>query len=730
MYRQYTGIPYAFRAFATGGTWPYTWTISGQPSGMTIVTGPCTAADGTCTDGLIEWASPTAGTHSNIQVCVSDDDEQDCETFSLTVGTSGFVFLDADDGNDTTGSGTLASPWQTISKARASGGANSFVYLRGATAKYNFAGITGTTSLDCGTGVAGTRVVFTETSQPVIFVGYPGETPFIDHTGGGVSPAPCWSLVGDNIYLSNLSFENCASQCIRTGVTNSFGAHYHNLDFGNRGPGCNECNSSAFMFSRLDPGGYAYGTVIQNVRDTDVEYGSANSFLKAYTLVKPVFQQIIISDVHTRTAEAEALIALKDGAAQFTVRDSQCIDTTDNWPIQVMCLGGGMHSDTTGGQDTYGEIYFNQFLLPDGASALFNLDSEASPTIYSYRNTYLGTVTLWNVDSDDGPFSFVRDVIVNSDSADTPFNGFNWATSGSAGGSWLGTQDQSRVTITSALVCAPADGCTDADGFLIGSALTNHGPNSATPKGHMMEAAEASPSYSARRLSRIARALPSAPREREAKAEAEQPQRRSWLRNAEGRTVADGPRQRLTPGVGEVSAKDVVPFVVRIVEPDGPRVPIYKGTGRALVIRGRSGLVGVLQIPIPAELCGHHGHFGSAVLPATAEVARQSPIIESAKLKLSDPVEGAEAPDEQPIESRVHIQALPFGVHALIARRHDIGRVLQPREVLHRVVDHAVAEINQIGTCDARRSGEETDDQHEDGALHGSPPIKALRRTG
>jgi hypothetical protein len=667
-YRAYTGIPYSFRAAATGGTWTeYVYSISGQPSGMTIVAGPCTTTDSTSQNGLIEWDNPTAGTHSNIQVCIDDDDEQDCETFTLTVGTSGFAFIDADDGNDSTGSGTLASPWQTINKAMTSAGANAIVYFRGATAKYNIAGIT---SVDCGNGSSGTRIEIAEsTSEPVIWLGYPDETATIDMTGGGVS-LRCINIGGNNVYLENLTVENCASICFRVGQTGNFGAHFRNMRFTGRGPGCDGCNSAAIMFSRLDPGGYGYGAVIQEVTDTDVEYGSANSTVKTYTLVKPVFEQVKVSDYHTRTAEAEAPFALKDGAAQFTIRDSACLDTTDNWPVQVPCINGSMHSTTTSGQDTYGEVYYNRALLPDGVAAVYNLDSEVTGTLHSYRNTYLGTITLWNVDSADGPFLFTRDVIVNSNSAASPFNGFNWSNSGAGAGSWSGTPDTSRVTITSALVCAPADTCTDADGLLVGSYLTSHGPNSATPKGHMLGLGTR---YSPR-LRRVALAAPDTSG-REAKPEHEERERRR-PRHLRGESVAHGPRQRPAPRVADVGTVDAIPLlIVGVAQPDGPSVPVHEWTGRPLVKRERRGVAGV-DFPAPAELCGHHGHFGSAVLPTTTEVSRQAPAGDSTELKLCDPVGRATAPHEQPVQCRVPVEALPVGVDSVVARRHDVGRVL------------------------------------------------------
>lgn len=112
--RWYTGIPLSTRiSFYEVDNRQITYTLENAPSGMTI--------DET---GLLEWASPTAGTHADIVLTLT---RSTCDssafascsltasqTFTLVVGTSDFKFAD-DTGTDDGDCGTLADPCGTLS---------------------------------------------------------------------------------------------------------------------------------------------------------------------------------------------------------------------------------------------------------------------------------------------------------------------------------------------------------------------------------------------------------------------------------------------------------------------------------------------------------------------------------------------------------------------------------------------------------------------------------------
>lgn len=213
VYRAYTGITYEIHADAVGGKWPYTYSLSNAPAGMTIEAGPCVDIGPTgCTAGTITWVNPTS-TASNITVTITDSlGTQVSGTWTVTVGTSGFCFVDSVSGSDSN-SGTLASPWQTLAKALNTStgcGANSILYFRAGS--YNFASL----SPACTTEAYGCAFQINETSRPVIWIGYPGETATIDFQGNGGGDDYYFNTDTNNTFwLDSLTFDNVGCNAFR-----------------------------------------------------------------------------------------------------------------------------------------------------------------------------------------------------------------------------------------------------------------------------------------------------------------------------------------------------------------------------------------------------------------------------------------------------------------------------------------------------------------------------------
>lgn len=118
----YPGIPWEIPISVRHGRWPFKYTIvnNGGAVGLTIgetltvSTDLIQIDDGT--HGVLSWANPVAGSYT-ITVNVKDQNAVDSSvTFTLVVSTSAFVFLDAVNGDDTLGDGTLGNPLQTIHK--------------------------------------------------------------------------------------------------------------------------------------------------------------------------------------------------------------------------------------------------------------------------------------------------------------------------------------------------------------------------------------------------------------------------------------------------------------------------------------------------------------------------------------------------------------------------------------------------------------------------------------
>lgn len=113
------GLAWSYVFGVHGGQAPYYYEVSG-PAGITIGAAEY-IDDGTGTGRLIpdperakiRWQSPTAGSHV-ITVTARDNKERVItRTWTLVVSDAGHVFIDSALGNDSTGDGSMASPFAT-----------------------------------------------------------------------------------------------------------------------------------------------------------------------------------------------------------------------------------------------------------------------------------------------------------------------------------------------------------------------------------------------------------------------------------------------------------------------------------------------------------------------------------------------------------------------------------------------------------------------------------------
>lgn len=201
---------YRTRPIATFGRWPYRYSLVSGPPGMAFVaTTWSTAWDGQGDMafkqgyGVLEW-TPTAAISSSSPTTVSVDiEDQDGLILNVQwpiwtsddVASGGVVaFLDSTNGNDTTGNGSKATPWQTLGKvcginggSGATGTAGCKCYLRGAPTTTTQYWLPPTSS-------SGPDLVVKATTTPATFIGYPGETATLDFTGTADSGAAAWYI--------------------------------------------------------------------------------------------------------------------------------------------------------------------------------------------------------------------------------------------------------------------------------------------------------------------------------------------------------------------------------------------------------------------------------------------------------------------------------------------------------------------------------------------------------
>lgn len=470
IYRAYAGVTYTIRADATGGEWPYTFSLSGEPSGMTVVAGPCTTIGPSCTAGTITWTNPLS-TDSSITVRISDKDGDFVDvTWGVTVSTNspgagGYCFINEDTGNDTTGSGTLASPWRTIDKAYDSCGARSILYFVG-NGPFNLDGVPiadSTSECDSSDGGAtadGDEVNFSESARPTIWLDYPddGLTPVLDigHVDG-VTSKPCIAFTSDNTWVQGLDIRNCALKCFEMDRTNRFGVTTLGNTFNGTGAGQNGMNSAVIMHAQRYGGGgnppdttpayfdYHAGNTFTNVQQDD-----GMSCVKLYSSIRGVVAYNSFDAI-----ESSECVALKSDVSQFTVRANTFEGITGT------AIGGNYHEVD---DITYGEVLHNLVADSSTYAMEFNQDGQSTIPSYYYRNTFIGAIHARNIDSADGPFTFTNNVIVN----DT-------AASGSCPAKYTCTSvtDYSRLVRTDNLDAATTDGAVDGSGNLAGSYRTS-----------------------------------------------------------------------------------------------------------------------------------------------------------------------------------------------------------------------------------------------------------------
>lgn len=168
----YPSVAWSTRVLVFGGAYPFRFELVTAPVGMTI--GETLVASGDvliepANYGKLEWSNPTAGDHT-ITVRVYDQDYGRAVnpsapvevTWTLTVGTSNWVFL-SPTGSNTTGDGSFSAPFASTAKfLGTSAYQNKCVYL-----------LAGTHYL-VGDAANGNYARSTSTTKPWTFVGYPG----------------------------------------------------------------------------------------------------------------------------------------------------------------------------------------------------------------------------------------------------------------------------------------------------------------------------------------------------------------------------------------------------------------------------------------------------------------------------------------------------------------------------------------------------------------------------
>lgn len=437
IFKAYPGLEYNIRAVVVGGAYPFSFTLSNAPSGMTV-------AD----DGTIRWINP-AGTSVTPTLTVTDaEGTRISSSWTISITTAGFKFVDAANGSDSA-DGSRGAPWRTLAKVHSSGANSDIVYFRAGT--YTPGGISRTS-----VGTAWERVEFGST-RPSQWIAYPGETPVFDFGySAGVDPSALirfQSSSASPIYLDGLegrNFRNIGFQIVSgaSDYTVIRRMKMHNMILGVDGE-----NPAAIMWTSS----YSDSTDYCTVQDSEFYSLNNGGGLKIYSQNRMVIEDNVFRD-------STSGFDLKAHVPRFDVRGNTFRNITG------YALYGNMNTSGSG-EPASGEWRFNNINTAGAAYSVdINQDGQAAE-IYIYRNTIVGRARVRNVDSADGPFTFRNNVIVNADSG-TPAGSRIVQESVSASG---------RIVIADNLSGNPGAGIVDSNGLLTSAYSTYIGT-----RGHML----------------------------------------------------------------------------------------------------------------------------------------------------------------------------------------------------------------------------------------------------
>jgi len=431
-YRAYTGLTYEIRASAIGGDFPYTWSLSNAPSGMSI----------NSETGLITWTNPTSNA-SNVVVSVEDSSgSTDSETWSITVGTSGFKFIDAVNGSDSNG-GTLAAPYQTLAHGVVAAAATDIVYFRTGTYTWD------TLDVDSPGNASQRTDINDADGEATIWLAYPGESPVLDQQYAGTGFASHIRFSSPYIYVDGFEMINIWTFGFSANRKSNYGAVFRNCTFDGTDMDGAGSGSNAAMIEFFGKDQDCQGSIIQDCVFHDID--DANT-VKLYGTIKCLVEDCTHTDINT------AAIEPKESNRQYTIRGNTFLRVGNE------AVGGDMASDDSSSKH-YGEICFNN-IISAGTNGTAEHDAIAiqrgenlGPT-HVYRNTIQGRIFIDDIGTEDGPIDIRTNVLVNNDNNGSPWPYINDGTQ---------ITDTGRITVTNNLTrtIAANDVVSTTTGLLI-----------------------------------------------------------------------------------------------------------------------------------------------------------------------------------------------------------------------------------------------------------------------
>jgi len=426
IFRAYPGIEYNIRAAVIGGMYPYRFALSNAPAGMTIDED----------SGVIRWANPQASA-SSIRLTVTDSENSSVSTtWSITVTTSGFIFVD--DTYTGTSTGTISQPYKSIQDIlNLSSRESDIVYFRSGTYTLPIYQPEYYLNIGCNLAFGG--------GKPHIWLGYPGENITINmnqhYFEAGFLPTP--------YYFDGLRFFNAYEYGFRASSSNNYSTflrcEFDTLSTGRAGGNSNQ----GYHFTVAQSIGNYLVFQDCSLHDYSGTAGIGSLYLQNKTLIEDCR---LYNQIYSNTEICTA-IAAKSDIMNSTFRHNYVVIASGT------ALGAGVNGmfvNGFGNVSRNNEVCFNYFRQTSGSEAnRLNNDGDQG-ALYFYRNTVVGTIMMKFINATgytNGPFIFDHNVIINS-------------ASGLSYHYTCGTNPQQYVTFTNNLTGTSSSNIVDTNGNL------------------------------------------------------------------------------------------------------------------------------------------------------------------------------------------------------------------------------------------------------------------------
>lgn len=433
-YKAYPGLQYNVRMVVKGGLFPYHYKLMKAPSGMTIDQ-----------DGEITWANPTVGASPATVLARVVDSEGTAATvtWTVTVTTSGFYFVDINAANG--GTGTISDPWNKFADFYVSINDTSyqdgFVYFRAGTYP-----IPSTLGYD--SAVGSNRVHFRH--QPHVYMAYPGESVTFNHYDGTAYSHLYIEAYATHWWFDGITFNNGYSYGIEIwGGTNFV---IRNCTFQNM-TSDNSSGNQAAISIRNDA---LWDDLTQHYSPPT----SGGSYKENFAILDNTFSTFTNGVYGIDVYGTHTLVIQGNTFSSFANRGINLKSTS--WGISIIgnTFGAGFQDAINMSCQYYVndvEVLYNKLL---SNFRIGDYENQSGPgLVYVYRNTVVGEFNLTYMESDDGPIYISNNVIINS----TPADHIQDETTEH----WSITADKS--VLVNNLTGAVSDSIVDGSGNLTGS---------------------------------------------------------------------------------------------------------------------------------------------------------------------------------------------------------------------------------------------------------------------